>query len=185
MPTQIKKALLGCTLLSLTSLLVSCGGSSSGGIYNQVFNVSGQWSGQIGDGNLSRVINVTLNQNATAISGIIIVTGHSCISSRNLSGTATQNTANNSGDNPLTGDQENSNTGAADLVITITETVGETEITHNINFTLIGGSELLTGQYAGTWIPEKDVDGDDLEIPGDENATCRTGIEGSIQLNRI
>ena len=100
--------------------------------------MSGQWSGQIGDGNLSRVIDVTLNQNATAISGIIIVTGHSCISSRNLSGTATQNTANNTGDNPLTGDQENSNTGAADLVITITETVDETEITHDINFTLIG-----------------------------------------------
>ena len=184
-PTQIKKALLGCTLLSLTGLLVSCGGSSSGGIYNQVFNVSGQWTGQIGDGNLSRVINVTLNQNTTAISGIIIVTGHSCISSRNLSGTATQNTANNTGDNPLTGDQENSNTGAADLVIAITETVGETEITHNINFTLIGSSKLLTGQYAGTWIPEKDADGDDLEIPGDENATCRTGIEGRIQLSRI
>ena len=184
-PTQIKKALLGCTLLSLTGLLVSCGGSSSGGIYNQVFNVSGQRSGQIGDGNLSRVINVTLNQNTTAISGIIIVTGHSCISSRNLSGTATQNTVNNTGDNPLTGDQENSNTGAADLVIAITETVGEAEITHNINFTLIGSSKLLTGQYAGTWIPEKDADGDDLEIPGDENATCRTGIEGSIQLSRI
>ena len=184
-PTQITNALLGCTLLILTGLLVSCGGSSSGGIYNQVFNVSGQWSGRIGDGNLSRVINVTLNQNATAISGITIVTGHSCISSRNLSGTATQNTANNTGDNPLTGDQENSNTGAADLVIAITETVGETEITHNINFTLIGSSKLLTGQYAGTWIPEKDADGDDLEIPGDENATCRTGIEGSIQLSRI
>ena len=147
--------------------------------------MSGQWTGQIGDGNLSRVINVTLNQNTTAISGIIIVTGHSCISSRNLSGTATQNTANNTGDNPLTGDQENSNTGSADLVIAITETVGEAEITHNINFTLIGSSKLLTGQYTGTWIPEKDADGDDLEIPGDENATCRTGIEGSIQLSRI
>ena len=184
-PIQIKKVLFSCTLLALAGLLASCGGSSSGGIYNQTFNVSGQWSGQIGDGNLSRVINVTLNQNATAISGIIIVTAHSCISSRNLSGTATQNTANNTGDNPLTGDQENSNTGAADLVIAITETVGEAEITHNINFTLIGSSKLLTGQYAGTWIPEKDADGDDLEIPGDENATCRTGIEGSIQLSRI
>ena len=184
-PTQIKNALLGCTLLSLTGLLASCGGSSSGGIYNQAFNLSGQWSGQIGDGNLSRVVNATLNQNGTAISGIIIVTGHSCISSRTFSGTATQNTANNAGDNPLTGDQENSNTGAADLVITITETVDETEITHNINFTLIGSSNSLTGQYAGAWIPEKDADGDDLEIPGDENATCRTGIEGSIQLSRI
>ena len=136
-PTQIKNALLGCTLLSLTGLLASCGGSSSGGIYNQAFNLSGQWSGQIGDGNLSRVVNATLNQNGTAISGIIIVTGHSCISNRTVSGTATQNTANNA------------------------------------------------GQYAGAWIPEKDADGDDLEIPGDENATCRTGIEGSIQLNRI
>ena len=74
---------------------------------------------------------------SASFSGIIIVTGHSCISSRILSGTATQNTANNA------------------------------------------------GQYAGAWIPEKDADSDDLEIPGDENATCRTGIEGSIQLNRI
>ena len=76
-PTQIKKALLGCTLLILTGLLASCGGSSSGGIYNQAFNLSGQWSGSIQDAtNPDRSLKLTLSDNAGTVTGTLILTDH-------------------------------------------------------------------------------------------------------------
>ena len=118
MPTQIKNALLGCTLLSLTGLLASCWGSSSGGIYNQTFNVSGQWSGTISDTNGSTdTINATLSDNSGSITGTLTLNGHSCLSSGSVTGTAVQDSANTTGDNPLTGDQENSNNGSVSLTL--------------------------------------------------------------------
>ncbi len=117
-PTQIKKALLGCTLLILTGLLASCGGSSSGGIYNQAFNVTGQWSGTISDADGSTdTINATLSDNAGSITGTLTLNGHSCLSSGSVTGTAVQDSANTTGDNPLTGDQENSNNGSVSLTL--------------------------------------------------------------------
>ena len=117
-PTQIKNALLGCTLLSLTGLLASCGGSSSGGIYNQTFNVSGQWSGTISDTNGSTdTINATLSDNSGSITGTLTLNGHSCLSSGSVTGTAVQDSANTTGDNPLTGAQENSNNGSVSLTL--------------------------------------------------------------------
>ena len=121
-PTQIKNALLGCTLLSLTGLLASCGGSSSGGIYNQTFNVSGQWSGTISDADGSTdTINATLSDNAGSITGTLTLNGHSCLSSGSVTGTAVQDSANTAGDNPLTGDQENSNNGSVSLTLSTSQ----------------------------------------------------------------
>ena len=118
-PTQIKKVLLGCTFLALAGLLASCGGSSSGGIYNQAFNVSGQWSGTLTEtGSTSSPVNVTLSDSGSAVTGTLIVTGHTCFTSGNLAGTSIQSPSNSSGDNPLTGDQENSNEGTTSLILT-------------------------------------------------------------------
>ena len=172
-PTQIKKALLGCTLLILTGLLASCGGSSSGGIYNQAFNLSGQWSGSIQDAtNPDRSLKLTLSDNAGTVTGTLIVTDHSCLTSTSLTGTSVQASANSSGDNPLTGDQENSNEGTASLSMTTTETVGETETTFTVTFTLSGTSKSLSGQYAGTWPGNSDDSGSD----------CRSGFQGTISI---
>ena len=117
-PIQIKKVLFSCTLLALAGLLASCGGSSSGGIYNQTFNVSGQWSGTISDADGSTdTINATLSDNAGSITGTLTLNGHSCLSSGSVTGTAVQDSANTTGDNPLTGDLENSNNGSVILTV--------------------------------------------------------------------
>ena len=117
-PGQVKKTLFVCTLLAFAGLLASCGGSSSGGIYNQTFNVSGQWSGTISDADGSTdTINATLSDNAGSITGTLTLNGHSCLSSGSVTGTAVQDSANTAGDNPLTGDQENSNNGSVSLTV--------------------------------------------------------------------
>ena len=117
-PGQVKKTLFVCTLLAFAGLLASCGGSSSGGIYNQTFNVSGQWSGTISDADGSTdTINATLSDNAGSITGTLTLNGHSCLSSGSVTGTAVQDSANTTGDNPLTGDQENSNNGSMILTV--------------------------------------------------------------------
>ena len=168
-PTQIKKALLGCTLLILTGLLASCGGSSSGGIYNQAFNLSGQWSGSIQDAtNPDRSLKLTLSDNAGTVTGTLIVTDHSCLTSTSLTGTSVQASANSSGDNPLTGDQENSNEGTASLSMTTTETVDTTETTFTVTFTLSGTSKSLSGQYSGTW--------------PSSGSGCRSDFQGTISI---
>jgi len=156
-PTQIKKALLGCTLLILTGLLASCGGSSSGGIYNQAFNLSGQWSGTISDNNGSTdTINTTLSDNAGSITGTLTLNGHSCLSTGSVTGTAVQDSANTTGDNPLTGDQENSNKGSVSLTLStgqgnsvssITVTAGGTGYTQDTDV-VIGPPDLSNGVQA-------------------------------------
>jgi len=47
--------------------------------------------------------------------GALIVTDHSCLTSTSLTGISVQASANSGGDNPLTGDQENSNEGTGQL----------------------------------------------------------------------
>jgi len=121
-PGQVKKTLFVCTLLAFAGLLASCGGSSSGGIYNQTFNVSGQWSGTISDADGSTdTINATLSDNAGSITGTLTLNGHSCLSSGSVTGTAVQDSANTTGDNPLTGDQENSNNGSVSLTLSTSQ----------------------------------------------------------------
>jgi hypothetical protein len=89
-----------------TTLLSACGGSSSGGVYNQAFNVSGQWTGAMSDSTgAARLVSMTLSDGGGTVTGTISVTGHACISGGNLTGTAVQAPANTTGDNPLTADQ--------------------------------------------------------------------------------
>jgi len=105
--------------------LVACSGGSSGGIYNQAFNVSGHWTGTISDGTgVARAASMTLSDGGGTVSGTVSVTGHTCISGGNLTGTAVQAPANTTGDNPLTADQENSNAGTVSLAITSGQATG-------------------------------------------------------------
>ena len=171
MSGTIPKLIFPAAFFAAMGLLSGCGSSSSSGIYNQAFNLSGQWSGQIGDGGTSRNLSLTLNDTAGSITGTMIVTDHSCFDGWNLTGTATQAAANTTGDNSLTTDQENSNDGTVDLVMARTETVGDDEVTRTINFNLTGNSTSLTGQYSGTWI-------------GAKLATCRNGILGDISITK-
>ena len=162
-PIQIKKVLFSCTLLALAGLLASCGGSSSGGIYNQTFNVSGQWSGTISDADGSTdTINATLSDNAGSITGTLTLNGHSCLSSGSVTGTAVQDSANTTGDNPLTGDQENSNSGSVSLTVSthglgnsvssITVTAGGTGYTQDTDV-VIEPPDLSNGVQATATAP--------------------------------
>ncbi len=123
---KITKPLTGILVTALAVAgLVACSGGSSGGVYNQTFNVSGHWAGTISDGaGAARAANMTLSDGGGGVSGTVSVTGHSCISGGNLTGTAVQAPANTTGDNPLTGDQENSNEGTVSLTITSGQATG-------------------------------------------------------------
>jgi len=63
-----------------TTLLSACGGSSSGGVYNQAFNISGQWSGIIKDTYYGEaLITMTLSDNGGDVVGQMITFGpNSC-----------------------------------------------------------------------------------------------------------
>ena len=102
-----------------TTLLSACGGSSSGGVYNQAFNVSGQWTGTLSDSTgVARAASMTLSDGGGDVTGTLSVVGHTCISGGSLTGTAVQSPPNTTGDNPLTFDQENSNKGSVSLTVT-------------------------------------------------------------------
>jgi hypothetical protein len=102
-----------------TTLLSACGGSSSGGVYNQAFNVSGQWTGTLSDSTgVAKAASMALSDGGGDVTGTLSVVGHTCISGGSLTGTAVQSPANTTGDNPLTGDQENSNRGTVSLIVT-------------------------------------------------------------------
>ena len=75
--------------------LTACSGGSSGGVFNQAFNVSGHWAGTISDETgVARAATVTLSDGGGTVSGTISITGHTCISGGNLTGTAVQAPAN-------------------------------------------------------------------------------------------
>lgn len=172
--------------IACMAMLFGCsGGSSSGGIYQQVFNISGQWSGQIGDGNLLRNFTATLNDNAGTVTGTMTVTGHSCFAGATMAGTTTAAGVNTTGDNPKTTDQENSNEGNSNLVLTVVESYGGEDVTRTITIDLTGNSSFLTGTYNGDWIPQTDDGGENLKIPGNDVATCRNEISGSISLLKL
>ena len=80
------------------------------------------------------------------------------------------------GDNILTPEQENSNSGTVEMrTITMEEVVineaGE-EVTfqRQIKFSLNGNSDVLSGRYSGTWVG-----------PG---LYCRSGLQGTIIISR-
>ena len=102
-----------------TTLLSACGGSSSGGVYNQAFNVSGQWTGTLSDNtSVAKAASMALSDGGGDVTGTLSVVGHTCISGGSLTGTAVQSPPNTTGDNPLTFDQENSNKGSVSLTVT-------------------------------------------------------------------
>lgn len=184
----ILKQFLHTVFIACMAMLFGCsGGSSSGGIYKQVFNVSGQWAGQIGDGNLLRNVTATLNDNAGTVTGSMIVTSHSCFAGATIAGTATAAGVNTTGDNPLTTDQENSNEGNSTLVLTVVESYGGEDVTRTTTIDLTGNSSSLTGHYNGNWIPQTDSGGENLKFPGDESElkTCRILFEGSIWMVKL
>ena len=80
------------------------------------------------------------------------------------------------GDNILTPEQENSNSGTVELRTVVIEekTVDEAgeEITlkRQIKFSLNGNSDVLSGRYSGTWVG-----------PG---LYCRSGLQGTIVISR-
>ena len=182
----ILKRLPHTVFIACMAMLFGCSaGSSSGGIYKQVFNISGQWSGQIGDGNLLRNFTATLNDNAGTVTGTMTVTDHSCFAGATIAGTATGAGVNTTGDNPDSTDQENSNDGNSNLVLTVVESYGGEDVTRTTTMDLTGNSSSLTGTYNGDWIPQTDAGGENLKIPGNDVATCRNEISGSISLLKL
>ena len=120
------RLLIRLPALALTAtLLHACSGGSSGGVYNQAFNLSGQWTGAMSDNTgAAKPVSMTLSDGGGTVTGTISVTGHACISGGSLTGTAVQAPANTTGDNPLTADQENSNGGTASLTVTSGQATG-------------------------------------------------------------
>ena len=105
-------------LVFAACLLAACGSESTGGVYNQVFNVSGHWSGTIYGkcfSGGSDPVSMTLSDGGGDVTGTMTVGGHTSVSSSTLSGTAVQAPEKTTGDNPLTADQENSNRGTLNL----------------------------------------------------------------------
>ena len=123
----IRQPVYASVLVFAACLLSACGSESTSGVYNQVFNVSGHWSGTIhGEcfSGGSAPVSMTLSDNGGAISGTITTAGHSSISGGTLDGTAVQAPTNTTGDNPLTGDQENSNSGSVVLSLNSPQATG-------------------------------------------------------------
>ena len=178
------KQLFSAVLIASTAMLFGCsGGSSSGGIYGQTFNVSGQWAGQITDGNVMRAMTASLGDGGGTVNGTMLVTNHSCYHGAALSGTATQAAQYSTGDNPLTAVQENQNDGSVNLTITIIETIGDEDFTRTTIFNMQGNSSYLVGKYNGNWVPQLDEDGAIKEIPGFEDSkSCRGHAQGDIVL---
>ena len=185
-PKPITRILV--TILAIAGL-VACSGGSSGGVYNQTFNVTGQWSGTIKDTIYGEaLISMTLSDNGGTLSGNMVTFGpNSCFTGYSVSqmtGTAAQLVANSSGDNPLTADQENSSAGSVVLTMTVDETLttvdaeGEEEedtTTYTVSFTMAGDSNTLTGNWGGTWFGP---------LPVSANYCRYPGRQGSIVIQR-
>ncbi|MDP7221056.1 MAG: hypothetical protein QF565_16380 [Arenicellales bacterium] len=135
-------------LVFAACFLAACGSESTGGVYNQAFNVSGHWSGTIYGKCFSGgrdPVSMTLSDGGGDVSGTMTTGGHSSISSGTLTGTAVQAPENTTGDNPLTADQENSNQGSLVLSMTADETVTTTTTTAGA-----GGVESVSVDNAGS-----------------------------------
>ena len=123
------------------------GDSSSGGIYNQAFNVSVHWSGSIQDATNP---NLTLSDNTETVTGTLIKTDHRCFTTADVTATSVQVSANSSGGDSLTGSQEHSNEGTVSLRVITIELADTTGTTFTVAFTLSGTSTSLSRLCSGT-----------------------------------
>jgi len=105
-------------------LLSACEGGSRSGAVGQIFNLSGHWTGSLTEvgGSSNLASSFTISDHGGSVSGTMTISGHTCFSHGNLTGTSFPMPVNSEGDNPLTSDQENSNQGTASLTLTSTET---------------------------------------------------------------
>ena len=194
MLTHVTNKLLVASLLSATLVLSGCGATTSSDAMNiqigKKFSLTGHWTGQLVDVKYGiHSINMTLNDGGGAVTGTLIAPTHKCLGDDSnmglgnmyewnlkISGTATQAAEHSDGDNILTPEQENSNSGTADLetdVISETfpdEAGEEVTIDRQVFFSLSGNSDSLSGRFSGTWI------GTDIY--------CRSGIQGTIAITR-
>ena len=194
MLTHVTNKLLVASLLGAVVAVSGCGATSSSDAMNiqigKKFNITGHWTGHLVDVKYGiHSINMTLNDSGGAVTGTMIVPTHECLGDDSnmglgnmyvwnlkVSGTATQAAEHSDGDNILTPEQENSNSGTVDLetdVISETfldEAGEEVTIDRQVFFSLSGNSDSLSGRFSGTWI------GTDIY--------CRSGIQGTIALGR-
>ena len=187
-----RKNILFALFLSTAVTLAGCGATTSSSVLdNQIgkkFSVTGQWGGTLVDAEYGpHTIEATLNSSGSAVTGTIIVPSHDCLGveatatlggewGMNVEGDLAQAEKESDGDNILTPEQENSNSGTVELRTieleekTTDEEGEEVTFKRQIKFSLNGNSDVLSGQFSGTWIG-----------PG---LYCRSGLQGTIIISR-
>ena len=187
-----RKNILFALFLSAAITLAGCGATTSSSILDteigKKFSVTGQWSGTIIDVEYgTHTIEATLNSSGGAVTGTIIVPTHDCLGveatatlggewGMEVTGDLVQAEKESDGDNILTPEQENSNSGTVELRTieleekTTDEAGEEVTFKRQIKFSLNGNSDVLSGQFSGTWIG-----------PG---LYCRSGLQGTIIISR-
>jgi hypothetical protein len=187
-----RKNILFALFLSAAITLAGCGATTSSSILDteigKKFSVTGQWSGTITDTEYgTHTIEATLNSSGGAVTGTIIVPTHDCLGveatatlggewGMEVTGDLVQAEKESDGDNILTSEQENSNSGTVELQTieleekTTDEEGEEVTFKRQIKFSLNGNSDVLSGQFSGTWIG-----------PG---LYCRSGLQGTIIISR-
>ena len=192
MPFHAKKNILLALFLSTALGLAGCGATTSSNVLNNQigknFSVTGQWDGTIEDAEYgTHIIQATLNSSGTTLTGTIIVPTHDCLGIEatgtlgglwglEVTGELAQAEKNSDGDNILTPEQENSNSGTVEFETRkVKEKVKDEEgndVTYErqIKFSLNGNSNVLSGRFSGTWLG-----------PG---LYCRSGLQGTIVITR-
>ena len=187
-----RKNILFALFLSAAVTLAGCGATTSSSVLdNQIgkkFSVTGKWGGTLVDAEYgTHTIEATLNSSGGAVTGTIIVPSHDCLGVEatatlggewglNVEGELAQAEKESDGDNILTPEQENSNSGTVEMRTieleekTTDEEGEEVTFKRQIKFSLNGNSDVLSGQFSGTWIG-----------PG---LYCRSGLQGTIIISR-
>ena len=179
--------ILLATFLIAAVGLAGCGATTSSSVLdNQIgkkFSVTGSWVGTIEDVEYgTHTIEATLNSSESGVTGTIIIPTHDCLgieANRTFGydwrmaieeGALTPAEEGSEGDNILTPEQENSNSGMVEFQ-TMTVVEGEDpEYNRYIRFTLNGNSDVLSGRYSGTWVGP--------------SLYCRSGLQGTISISR-
>ena len=135
-----RKNILFALFLSAAITLAGCGATTSSSVSDteigKKFSVTGQWSGTITDTEYgTHTIEATLNSSGGAVTGTIIVPTHDCLGveatatlggewGMEVTGDLEQAEKESDGDNILTPEQENSNSGTVEMrTITLEEVV--------------------------------------------------------------
>ena len=97
----------------------------------QSFNLSGYWTVELTSFNASkkRKLNLGLSDNSGEVMGTAVIHDSKCALGATLAGTFVGAAENSSGDNPLTGDQENSYLDTAKLTMTADTSSGVSSVT--------------------------------------------------------